>query len=91
MSHLSSYEHCRSSSSDVGDHELCPDDHVGYHSLVHFGTLVASWFGVDMDLSEELGSLLHFLCDKRREVIEERFWHDLLIKTEIMLYDHLIL
>ena len=90
ISHLSSYECSRSSFSDVGDHELCPNDHVGYHSPIHFGTPDASWSGVGMDLSEEPGSSLHFLRD-RRAVLEECLWHDLLIKTKIVLYDHLIL
>jgi len=65
MSHLSSYEHSESTSFDVGDHELCPDNHAGYHNPVYFGTPDASWSGVDIDLSEEPGCLLHFLRDKR--------------------------
>ena len=43
----SSYIHSGSTSSDVGDHEVCLDDPV-----VHFGILDASWFGVTVDLSE---------------------------------------
>ena len=91
MSHLSSYEHSESTSFDVGDHELCPDNHAGYHNPVYFGTPDASWSGVDIDLSEEPGCLLHFLRDKRWAIMEEHLWHDLLIKTEIALYNHLIL
>ena len=66
VGHPSSYGHSRSTSFDVGDHKVCPDDPIGYYNPVHFGIPNALWSGVGMNLSEEPRSLLHFLRDRRR-------------------------
>ena len=44
-----------------------------------------------MDLSEGPRSLLHFLCGKRRAVMKGLLQPDLPIKTEITLYDLVML
>lgn len=60
-----SYVHSVSTSFDVGDPEVCLDNPAGCHSPLYFGIPDTLWSGVDVDLSEEPGSSLHFLRDRR--------------------------
>ena len=74
-------------SSDDGDYEERLDDSAGCYGPTYFDDPKASSSGVGMDLSEVIGSLLNFLRDRRRVIMEGCFRLDLSIDTEIAFRD----
>ena len=72
--HLSLHENSRSTSFDDGYYEERLDDRGGSHNLAYFDDPNASSSGVSLDLVEKPRSLLNFLRDRGRAVMEGRLW-----------------
>ena len=88
--HQSCHSHSDNISSDEGDYEERLDDPADYYSSTYYDDPNAFSSGVSVDLGEEPGSLLNFLRDKQRAVMEGLLPLVLSIETEIALYDQII-